>query len=1112
MSGDSEEHIESRPTIDELGPQKEFLPSEFMRARHPDLFSDSRTVDEPQLSRAVFEYHLDTLTSRKQEIEFEHFCRRLAEKEICPNLIPQTGPTGGGDSKVDAETYPVSDDVTLRWYEGIGRLAGQERWAFAFSAKRTWRVKVQSDVKGIVATGRDYKLVYFITNQFVKDKDRPQVEEDLTKKYGVPVRILDRVWIVKCIFEHQRVQLAIETLSLTGYSNTIRTALGPHDVERKTELEELEQQINDPTRYEGVKYQLAEDCLQAALLARSLELPRAEVEGRFQRAERVAKEAGHRQQCLRVAYAKAWTAFWWYNDFDELSRLYSQAEELAVGSDQASDLELITNLWQILHTSAERKKLDPSAANLKIRTNRLKSELERLATDKRRPNNSLIAFTNKLLMELTETAVEKRPLDTIFADFKQILVTSENLAEFPVQPITQIIRELGKLITDNAKYDELFEFVVDLIERRASEGEAGTALLQRGYQLLHTGRKYAAIQLLGRAQQKLALHEYRAEWTRALTGCGLAYESAGLLWAARSSMLMAANQVLSEYWKFGTLVPLSLRYVQKLVWLELQIGRVPQVLAWMELASSLAQQLVLDDDREKSFWEERRAQDFVLGLLLLKTDIWSLKWLALLPPVLEDLGLYSSWISLLYALGYEDYLRAEGVIPENESPQTVYDWFVRAANQPANMDIPDQPELLQKGRFSLCSFVLGCKVTVETSNTSESIFLAEVVLGALEAFLATSLDKHLLPYRSELQMNISPSEFLSQLPEYRISESRGNCSIDVRHPPVILKHTQEEREAFRLWLQDLIVETTFQIAVTDNPESFLEEVAKDGFSRALWFSDAAIASANILGQLPKFRISDWSSARTTDRFPVRRDRSWTAALSADPIETVTQAPVALGQREAPDQFFGIDSLKHQDRKILSLINVPLWDEAQWVATAYVCIPDSIPMLALCFRDAEAASLIFEDLRSRIGETDDAEQLRVAIVMGIDKKRPSSYRIVVSSKPQPSKDLQGKEIVLISRINHMDPPNSRNLDLFLDQYRRWGRYTILPAHFPSDMSAPNMLLKLAINKRELRACKAWEIGENDLDVCAIQEGDDPIVPGDIVDAPVIRALQRFGKRK
>ena len=71
----------------------------------------------------------------------------LPKKEICPNLVVQTGPTGGGDSKVDTETYPVADEIAMRWYEGIGREAAQERWAFAFSAKEKWRPKIRADVE-----------------------------------------------------------------------------------------------------------------------------------------------------------------------------------------------------------------------------------------------------------------------------------------------------------------------------------------------------------------------------------------------------------------------------------------------------------------------------------------------------------------------------------------------------------------------------------------------------------------------------------------------------------------------------------------------------------------------------------------------------------------------------------------------------------------------------------------------------------------------------------------------------------------------------------------------------------------------------------------------------
>jgi len=120
-------------------------PVTFMRSSHPELYSDSASVASVGLTQGLLEYHLETITNRSQETEFAYFARRLAEKEICPNLRPQTGPTGGGDSKADSETIPVASEISELWI-GSDPRAGEERWAFAFSAKKDWKAKVASDV------------------------------------------------------------------------------------------------------------------------------------------------------------------------------------------------------------------------------------------------------------------------------------------------------------------------------------------------------------------------------------------------------------------------------------------------------------------------------------------------------------------------------------------------------------------------------------------------------------------------------------------------------------------------------------------------------------------------------------------------------------------------------------------------------------------------------------------------------------------------------------------------------------------------------------------------------------------------------------------------------
>ena len=118
----------------------------FYKKFHPNLFSDSRIVTKGRLSEDFFSYYLESLTSQSKEKEFEDYCRKIIGATICPNLLPQTGPTGGGDSKVDSETFPVSEAIAESWLSGFGDLAHNERWAFAISAKKEWKSKFKSDV------------------------------------------------------------------------------------------------------------------------------------------------------------------------------------------------------------------------------------------------------------------------------------------------------------------------------------------------------------------------------------------------------------------------------------------------------------------------------------------------------------------------------------------------------------------------------------------------------------------------------------------------------------------------------------------------------------------------------------------------------------------------------------------------------------------------------------------------------------------------------------------------------------------------------------------------------------------------------------------------------
>lgn len=1102
---DNSKEANSGKELYERPSDKKYRPADFMRARHPELFSDSSETDEPSLTREVFEYHLDSLTSRKEEIVFEHFCRRLAEKELCPNLSPQTGPTGGGDSKCDAETYPVADQIALRWYHGEATHTGTERWAFAFSAKQEWRSKVRSDVKGIADTGRDYVLIYFVTSRPARDKVRAALEDELTRKHGITVRILDRSWIVKCVFDNDRLQLAVETLNLDETSVNARKTVGPRDVRNKERLRQIEDRISDTSRYAGAEYQLAEDCLRAALIARGLELPRVEVDGRFERADRVATQVGHPQQQLRIAYNRGWTAYWWFEDLNEFSRFYGQVELLAVNSEQANDLELLANLWTVLHTATASGQLDEAAGDLPQRTTTLVSALEKLASDNSRPNNSLWARTQLLLMKMSSAANKPDDIPAVLQDFIRTLQTAEGLIAYPFEPISRIVEELGQWLGDSADYDELLEQVVAVTRKRVGEREAGRMLLARGFQKLRAGKTYDAIRFFGRAQQKLALRESREELAEALFGCGLAYESAGLFWAARANALSAANQVLSDYWEDGFIAPQASTCARRLVWLELQLGRVACAMEWMGLASALAHARGLDESEKARFSDQRAAQDGTLGILLLKSEMGDLTRLRFLPDVLDETGLYLSRMALLYALGYEQLLRDEGTIPPTESSEDVRQFFTEWLKQPAANDLPDSAVGLDGGVMTLTSHVLGCTLNVHAEDDDESSLLAERILAAAEALLATSLELDVLPHREEFTVKVERSIRIQGLPQCEFDEDYGIATV--RHCGIITNAPDRPHT----WFLDTVLQIVGRIIWPRDTEQYANRVFGEeaGLARAVNFTDSATPIRNILGRAPRFRLSDWNNEGSPKAFVTRRETPWHEGLLKVQQDDTEAGPL-LGVGAPPRDLLDRSGTKHTDRRVLSLINMALWNKAKWNGTLYMWTarPDDEPLLALAFANSDGGQAIFREWIDKLGKTDEEDRLRISILTGIDVSNPFAYKVVVSSNLKiHGNGSKGKEIVLLSRFHRMDAQDPKNLETFQDRYKRVGSYYILPAYLADVNSKPQVFYELAIHKHSIQIRPAWQVGENDPDSAAIGTEDTAIIPPEVTDAPILRVLER-----
>jgi len=1072
MTQDAELESSSAPDVGD-----KVSPSAFMRELRPEHYSDTKQHDTYLLNRNELEYHLDTITSRNQTQEFEVFCRKLCELTICPNLRPPSGPEGGGDSKADSETLPVADEIMELTYAGLVN-GGQERWAFAFSAKKRWTEKVRKDVQGIVETGRGFSRIIFVTSRFARGKDRARVEDELSRKHGVSVTILDRSWIVKEIIENRRFDLAFNYLRV-GEEKEVEK-LGPQDYSRAQQLEDIERELADPAIFERMEVQRVTEALVAAKLSRGLERPRIETDGRFDRAIRLAEKDGTFRQKLETRYERIWTSFWWFDDFELLNSEYDAFEALALKSDYAGNLEFLSNLHQLLVNCVIHGHLSSDETRLGERTEKLKNALEALASDGDRPNNALAARVGLIRIQLNQALRDQRKdfLPAIWEQFGAVLREAEGLGEFDAEGLANLIEVMGPIAGNNQNYNDLVEQLAHFIGARKSEGEGALILLRRA-QKLDFSDHFDMIRWLGRAAIGLLKREYSGYLIDATQLLTLAYRSAGLLWAARASCLLAASSIVVEGEEDSELSVGIVPTVKLLAWISLELGQVPDFLTSMQFLNVFEKGLPLTEDSQRKLQEDIQELEAAFGCLILNLDVAELSRLSELPDILAALGLFTARVVLLYSLGYEEFLRDEGSLPKEPNDQKIEgeigEFFSLLKSQPAAEQLPKKLILNGKEKEILSTTLLGMHLDIEVEN-NETILIAEGILGSLEAFFATAGEKEVFPHTESYRIVILQSEDRKS-PDIETDELNMFSTV---HWPRGLSFLEIERQ--REIKEFLIVVAGHVMAaafITKEGEAFLESLFAD---EAVHHRITMIAvSPNSYSRLMSrsfSQISNWQDAiRRSYPISEQRPTVQTRALGTG------KEPAA--HLHADDQTFKIRT--HKELSIQSVVDVHAWNRGKWKGCGYAILaPERPPVMALLFEDAEAARAIFERWRTRFGTADKGEEIAVSVITHLPGLNPHHYYVQIASKnPEPGENEEGQHTLVATRSMTMEPENSQNLEMFLTQFRRFDAYYLVPAVVTSTaLSSSNFFFDLAILKRELVVKRACEVKEHDLEAVAL----------------------------
>lgn len=1063
-------------------------PSEFYKQRRPELFSDSEIITQTTLPREVLAYELSKISTNQKQDEFETLCRRLAEKYISPNLIPQVGPTGGGDGKTDSETYPVSETISNRWFTPENGWDKDENWAFAISAKEEWKGKAKGDVKKIVETNRGYTRVYFMSNQLIPSKKKKDAQDEFIKEFEIDVVILDGEWILEKIYNNNLIDLVVDSLNLSAIYKNKETKLGSNDTRRLEELEALEENINNQNRYSEYDFQLTEDAIRSAILSRMLEKPRDEIEGKFDRALRFCNKLKNKRQLMRIYYQKAWTYMNWYDDYALFVENFNNYKSFVSKESNLSEIEDYCTLFTSLYSlkRLEKKELENLNINLELEEKKITKLLENIVSDSNRPTSSLFAKTQLLFFKLLQ---HKTDISQIFNELSTIIEQSKNHLDYPFDSARKIIEEIfSEIFFDNDEFDNLIDVLASISSERNSELEAGQIFLRRATKKLQSENYKDSIIYFGKSITKLAKEETQNEMYFALIGLAIAYKNLGLIWASNNCYITACNFSFKLSDEKGTISEKTYRAVKEILTNELFIGRIPYLLTWHEMFLIFQKTIIIDESKDEVAFDSLCDGTFAVRLIHTKsTTDDELKYL---PDMLAIQELWLSQDTALYKQGYIEICMQEREDIKKEKELDEY--YKMVANQPFVEQILYDTNYMSEDKLSLYSNMLGCQFQINFSKDIEMLLVSETLLAYLESFVGTSLS-NIHAHREKIIINVFNSAQNTDI-YFTYDENTYEYNFYIKN------FNKQENERSLVWnkMIEFTVNILFKNFIINDAENHFKKLfEKDEVHERLALIFGHRNSVlNILGDSPKLFLDDWINYYKPKQYTMKRK---------EPISFVYEKAQDENHQKYTQE--DMEKISHNKIKTHTIINMELWDKAKWKGFGFTFDPQNGIGVFLAFENANYAKKIFDEWRNKIGNIDKEELINITIIKGINKEHPYWYKVAVSINEKVILvSTTDKFFQIPSRFLQMTPKTPENLNNLIYGFKSFKKYSLFPASMDESCRVDPFFDK-GILKTSLKIKDAWEIGENDLERAVIQKDDNPIIPDEHKDnAPILVILK------
>lgn len=378
----------------------------------------------------------------------------------------------------------------------------------------------------------------------------------------------------------------------------------------------------------------------------------------------------------------------------------------------------------------------------------------------------------------------------------------------------------------------------------------------------------------------------------------------------------------------------------------------------------------------------------------------------------------------------------------------------------------------------LSTLANNCRFYVTYDNSIQNQLVAETFLASVETMLATFANIELVIMHPEIQIHIKETK-----------EDSSLCKGDTNTVYIfyVNHETLTDLVYWNCFVYFIGFFMSYNTVSKDDVKKLLEERQK---SEKIMDRVSSLMQLNrsvyfVIGDNFKYSISKWKNVN---------DKIYPCLITRGAVKP-------LKHHKSQQQTMSVYSVSS---------NMQWWDNAKWSGIGFIYhrITESLPVLALLFKDIEEGKKIIREWKSNIGQG--KSEIEIQIIKGINKNHPTWYRVCVAPVVPTADRYNGRYVVIMCRKHTMTPNDTSNLDAFEQIYSRFGKCRIVTALISNEV---NQFIR-SIDFKESIELKviikdAWQVSAMDSTCNALEWDDEPIIPKEeSKTAPVLALLENL----